>query len=295
VPLLVFAAGWVLLCPFALAMHGLVRLPLASVGAKQRATLLLALALLPPIVSASATLLAFLPLDSVLLDRYCGAAACASLRSSHAATIGAAVFVAAASLLWLWIERLPRSAVRIVASTAAPDASRTMPYEIDDSREPFARATGWLRPSVTVSRGLLDTVPSPQLEVLIAHAEAEALRKDPLRTRCAALALAPLAKLSGALLQELRTANRQDCDAFATRTCGASTVIATLNSLAADTQPGRRLQSIAERVLAIALPPPWTLPAIVVPLAVLGVYTAVAVPGIAAARELAVLFSSWLA
>jgi hypothetical protein len=195
----------------------------------------------------------------------------------------------------VWIERFPRRAVRVVASSAAPDASRTIPYEIVDSREPFARGTGWLRPSVTVSRGLLDTVRSPQLEVLIAHAQAEALRRDPLRVRCAALALAPLAKLSAAMLQELRTANQQDCDAFATRTCGASAVVATLNALAAETQTGRRLQSIAERILAIALPPSWTLPAIVVPLAVLGVYAAVAVPGIAAARELAVLFSSWLA
>jgi Zn-dependent protease with chaperone function len=295
VPLLVFAAGWVLLCPFAFALHGLVRLPLARVRAKQRSTLLLALAVLPPLVSVSATLLAFLPLDTTLIDRYCRAAACTLLRSSHTASIGAAVFVAAASLLWVWIERLPRGAAGIVVLAASPEARSTMSYEIDDSLEPFARATGWLRPRLIVSRGLLDTVAPPHLAVLIAHAEGEVLRRDPLRMRCAALALAPLTKLSGALLRELRTANQQDCDAAATLSYGASTVIATLNAIAAETEPGPVLQSLAERVLAIALPPPWTLPPIAIPLAVLGVYTVLTVPGIAAARELALLISSWLA
>jgi hypothetical protein len=292
VPLLVFAAGWMLLCPFAFALHGLVRLPLARVRAKQRSTLLLALALLPPLVSASSTLLAFLPLDTTLIDRYCGAAACTLLRSNHGAAVGAAVFVAAASLLWVLLERLPHSAVGIASPAAPPEARSTMPYVIDDSSEPFARAIGWLRPRLVVSRGLLDTAPAPEVGVLIAHAERAALRKDPLRMRCAALAVAPLTIVSDALLRDLRIANQQDCDAAATLACGASTVVTTLNSTAVKTHPGPVLQALAERVLAIALPPPWSLPPIAVPLAVLGVYTALTVPGIAAARALALLIGS---
>jgi hypothetical protein len=300
VPLLVFAVGWLLLCPFALALHTVVRLPLANVRPEQRSTLLLAVALLPLVVAAAAALLAFLPFDTTTLARYCGAAsACEPLgtlyRSGHAAVVGAAAFVAAATALWMWIERAQRRTVGAAFGGADARSGAAMSYEVVESGARFAETVGLLQPRLRVSRGLLEGVPPARVAVILAHETAHARRRDRLRLLAATLALAPLPVLPRPLLRELETANAEACDERAAAAHGRDAVIETLNALAVAAPASRRLESIAARVLVLALAPRWRLPAIVLPLAILGVYTLLALPAIDAARLLAELMRSALA
>ena len=121
------------------------------------------------------------------------------------------------------------------------EPSDRQPFETIESREQFAYCIGLIRPKVVLSRGLIDRLSQPQLEVVLRHEQAHAARRDNLRLWLAGLALLPLPlTLKQPLLADLALAGEQVCDRAAAAVGGHALVIETLDALAAKARPSTR-------------------------------------------------------
>lgn len=114
--------------------------------------------------------------------------------------------------------RRSRSARRALesVSTQAGAGFCVLPFA-----EPQAFVLGGWRPRVFVSRGLLDAASSEEIDPVLAHERAHALRRDPLCRMIATLALAfHLPALAPALRRRLIRSQEIAADAEAARTIG---------------------------------------------------------------------------
>jgi Zn-dependent protease with chaperone function len=102
-----------------------------------------------------------------------------------------------------------------------------------ESSRPFAVTVGWFRPGVLVSTALLERLTPTQLEIVIAHERAHAVRRDALAVTAARLlTLAHLPSVRRRILADLTLACEQACDEVAAQACGdrvlvAETIVAT--------------------------------------------------------------------
>lgn len=136
--------------------------------------------------------------------------------------------------------------VRGVRSAAlAAGLARTPSFELApgvgavESSRPFALTVGWFRPRVLVSTALVERLTPAQLDIVVAHERAHAVRRDALAVTAArALALAHLPAVRRRILADLTLACEQACDEAAARECGdrvrvAETIVAAERAAAA--------------------------------------------------------------
>jgi Zn-dependent protease with chaperone function len=101
-----------------------------------------------------------------------------------------------------------------------------------ESSSAFAISLGWLRPTVVVSTALIERLTPAQLDVVVAHERAHAVRRDALvLTVARVLTLAHLPHVRRRILADLALACEQACDEEAARACGdrvrvAETIVA---------------------------------------------------------------------
>ena len=167
----------------------------------------------------------------------------AALTTPLAVVLGVAGGGLLASLGWgTW--RLARwrkqiEALRVAAAETLAPGVRLIPSE-----QPFSLTLGLGRPEIWVSSALVDALPKPQLDVVLAHERAHARRRDSLRRVAAhALSLPLWPGLRRELLTELAVSSEQACDEAAGRELGdrlsvAETILA-VERLLADVPPPR--------------------------------------------------------
>jgi hypothetical protein len=241
IALAAFAGCWLVLCPVAGAVQRLTKRPLDSLHPQPRAALLLALALLPLTVAMLVAVLGFAPaIGGWVVDEHChpntGCTTHVPVVHADALYATALVLIAAlgsGALLWSIVRRLRRS-LRLASSLRfLAEKSTRQPFELIESHEPFAYCIGLLRPKVVLSRGIIDRLSPPQLEVVLRHEQAHAVRLDNLRLWLAGLSLLPLPlRLKQPLLAGLALAGEQACDRAAATVDGPAIVIETLRALA---------------------------------------------------------------
>jgi Zn-dependent protease with chaperone function len=157
-----------------------------------------------------------------------GPAAAGAIAISMLGMASAAAIIAAVRARW--------AAKRILALRSFEIAPNVGGVE---SAHPLAVTVGWLRPRVLLSTALLDRLSPPQLEVVVAHERAHAVRRDALAmTSARLLALAHLPPVRRRVLAELALAQEQACDEIAARACRdrvlvAETIIAAERAAAA--------------------------------------------------------------
>lgn len=121
---------------------------------------------------------------------------------------------------------LARRLVRLRSAELAPGIA------VVESSSAFAVSLGWLRPTVVLSTGLVERLTPAQLDVVVAHEQAHAARRDALvLTIARVLALAHLPHVRRRILADLALACEQACDEEAARACGdrvrvAETIVA---------------------------------------------------------------------
>jgi Zn-dependent protease with chaperone function len=262
---------WCMLAPVVAGVHGLARPAFGRLHPQARATLLFGLAVLPLGVGLLVIVLGFAPvIGGWVVDEHCHpTTGCAThIPVVHAGALYGTAFaltaVAISALLfWSIGRRLLRSLVvaRTLRFLAEPEDRER--YDVIDSRESFAYCVGLLQPRVVLSRALLERLTPPQLEVVVRHERAHALRRDNLRLWLAgvALLLCPQ-RLKQPLLKDLALANEQTCDQAAALVAGPGLVLETLATLGAATRlSGARpraafdgAESLAGRVAALRSP-----------------------------------------
>ena len=195
-PWLTFAATWLVLGIAVSVLHRVGVRRLATPSSEQRAALLLALALLPPVAAAFAAVLGFAPrIGGVLVDRHCHADGCwphvPTLHAdiAYAVPLAAALLVGTGTVLWMIGGRLRRSLSFASLLRRVAARQEREPFELIETPERLACCVGLLRPRVLVSRGLLDALAPAELRVVVAHERAHAVRLDNLRQLAAAVAL----------------------------------------------------------------------------------------------------------
>jgi hypothetical protein len=249
IALAAFAGCWLVLCPLVAAVHRLAKRSLDSLQPQPRAALLLALALLPLTVAMLVAVLGFAPaIGGWVVDEHChpttGCTTHVPVVHADALYATALVLVAAfgfGALLWSIARRLRRS-LRIASSLRSlAEQSGRQPFELIESREPFAYCIGLLRPKVVLSRGIIDRLAPLQLAVVLRHEQAHAARLDNLRLWLAGLSLLPLPlRFKQPLLADLALAGEQACDRAAATIDGTALVIETLGALAGGARPSNR-------------------------------------------------------
>ncbi len=128
---------------------------------------------------------------------------------------------------------LARRLVGLLSAELAPGVG------VLESSSAFAISLGWLRPTVVVSRGLIERLTPAQLDVVVAHERAHAIRRDALvMTAARVLTCAHLPSARRRILADLALACEQACDEEAARVCGdrvgvAETIVAAERAAAA--------------------------------------------------------------
>ena len=262
IALAAFAICWVVLGIIAVVAHRCAGPFLAALHPRPRAALLLALALLPLVVAMLVDALAFAPaIGGWVVDEHCHpSTGCAThVPVVHADVLYAAGLVlfaaaAAGSLLWFIARRLHRSLRLATALRWLAEPSEGQPFETIESREQFAYCIGLLRPKVVVSRALVDRLSPMQLEVVLKHEQAHAIRRDNLRLWLAGLALLPLpGRIKQLFLEDLALAGEQVCDRAAIADGHHELVIETLRVFVPEARSSRhRARATFDRPTTIA-------------------------------------------
>lgn len=136
-----------------------------------------------------------------------------------------AVVAGAALAHGLRAARLARLA-RLRSAELAPGVG------VLESPSAFAVSLGWLRPTVVVSTGLIERLTPAQLDVVLMHERAHAVRRDALVLTVARVVTAVhLPHVRRRILADLALACEQACDEEAARACGdrvrvAETIVA---------------------------------------------------------------------
>jgi len=243
-----FALCWLTLAPASAATYRFAKPALDAIHPRPRAALLLGLAVLPLAVATLVAVLGFAPLiGGLVVDHHCHPiTGCAThVPTVHAGTPYTVTLVLAAigasgALLWSIARRLQSSLLVARSLRFLAERPRRQPYEVLESREPFAYCIGLVRPHVVLSRGLISRLSRPQLDVVVRHEQAHATRRDNLRSWLAGIALLPCPRrLKQPLLAELALAGEQACDDAAAAVGGRDLVIETLGALGAAPSPSR--------------------------------------------------------
>lgn len=304
-PWLVFAAAWLGIGCAAVLVARMAHPLLARIDAEQRSTLLLALAVLPPTVAALVAVLGFVTtLGGALIDTHChpdvGCVAHVPILHTtltHAAWLAGAVLLATGSLIWSIGGRLRRSVVLSGTLNSLAEPSDRTPFKVVESAQRFAYCVGLLRPTLLVSRGVLE-LPPAQRDAVIAHESAHAVRRDNLRRWVARVSLWPLPRrASDGLLRQLADANEQACDRIASDACGKRHLIDALatfgnDSAAKGSQPAAeidaRLRALADGAPGVTLSP------VVVGALIIATYVTCALVALDAAHHGSELLLGWL-
>jgi Zn-dependent protease with chaperone function len=269
IALVAFLLCWSALALVVAGVHRLVKPLLDGLHPQARSALLLGLAVLPLAVGLLVIVLGFAPLiGGWVVDEHCHpATGCEThVPVVHAGALYVAALVLTAvvtsvAILWSIGRRLQKSLLVARTLRFLAEPQDRQPYDVIDSREPFAYCVGLLRPRVVMSRALIDRLAPSQLEVVVRHEQSHAVRRDNLRLWLAgvALLLAPQ-RLKQPLLADLSLSNEQVCDQSAALVAGAPRVLETLAALGATTStsgPRRRAafdgaETIAGRIRALS-------------------------------------------
>ena len=171
------------------ALYGMFRRVTMVTPAHNRGSYLLIYALLPALVAtAVSTTLYFPAVAHLFLPAHCHGGDCAphaplfAVNMAYAATTAAATLVALGMLFYLPLRQLLRHRrnaeviERLSASGRQAPADRQ--FHIVENDTALAWCDGLLWPRVFVSRGLLDRVDARELQIVLAHEQAHAQRRD---------------------------------------------------------------------------------------------------------------------
>ena len=168
------------------------------------------------------------------------AVACWGLRLTTAACVGIAGAVGLV-LGRQWWRTAAGGALRFrPACVPATVAEAAMPLGLDGrvliatDERPWALTRGLLRPTVVLSRGLVDQLSGAELAAVLAHERHHVIRRDPLRLWVAQAACAAFLWLAPArrLLQAFALATELAADAFAMERVGRRPLASALHKLA---------------------------------------------------------------
>ncbi len=239
-PVLAFFALWYLLSGLAaLAVPWIVRKMRPLVPA-QRSFYLFCYALYPMTLAVVITLIVFAPgLSTLIVDSHCHGKACGghvpilevSESVAHAIPwIVATLLLAAIAITSAAIWRSARSA-SMLTWMARPVTGKS--FRVLDSDTLLACCIGVLKPTILLSRGLLEHATPAQVEVILLHERAHCYRGDNLRNLLASTAsLTWPAAGRGRLLAELHLAAEQSCDYAVSRATGdVGMVVSTIEAM----------------------------------------------------------------
>lgn len=125
-----------------------------------------------------------------------------------------------------------RAAALAAGLARAPSFELASGVGVVQSARPFALSVGWFRPGVLVSTALVERLTPEQLEIVVAHERAHAVRRDALAlTAARVLTLAHLPSARRRILADLTLACEQACDEAVAGECGdrvrvAETIVA---------------------------------------------------------------------
>lgn len=187
---------WLVLEGLENLIYPLIRGSVLHLEPPRSARVLMALALLPAVLSLSLTVLVATPaLQPWLITAHChpnigcGYHSPAALAPPALAVLGLLSFL----LLALQVDRRIRTVRehaqvlrRLGRHAQSPIAER--PYGLIDHPQPLAFTTGLLRPQVWLTQGLVGRLGDEALAIVLAHEIAHQRRRDPLRHLVAGLA-----------------------------------------------------------------------------------------------------------
>ncbi len=153
--------------------------------------------------------------------------------------VGALGLVAFAAMAGSALVRGLRSVSLAAGLARTPSFELASGVGVVESSRPFALTVGWFRPRVLVSTALLERLTPSQIEIVVAHERAHAVRRDALAVTAArVLSLAHLPAVRRRILADLTLACEQACDEAAAGGCGdrmlvAETIVAAERAAAA--------------------------------------------------------------
>jgi Zn-dependent protease with chaperone function len=168
------------------------------------------------------------------------AVACWGLRLTTAACVGIACAVGLV-LGRQWWRTAAAGALRFQTACAPAAVAEMAPplglngrLLIATDERPWALTRGFLRPTVVLSRGLVDHLSGSELAAVLAHERHHVIRRDPLRLWVAQAACAAFLWLAPArrLLQAFALATELAADAFAMERVGQRPLASALHKLA---------------------------------------------------------------
>jgi hypothetical protein len=224
----------------------------SAVPAARRGALLLSYAALPVLVAILVSVLLYFPaLAAQVLPQHCHGDPCVPHAPEFAASAAYIASVLALTVVGVWIlvlgplrqlhRALRRSA--LLRRLAAADAGGR--FSVIDSDAPAAWCEGLWRPGIFVSRGLLQSLSAAELDIVLAHEQAHAQRRDNLLglvLHWTTRSWPGSARQS--LRRDFRLAAELACDAQAARAAGGSGRVATV----LETLDRRRSQQVTQRV-----------------------------------------------
>lgn len=224
---------------------------IASCAPGTRAAARLGFGLVPPVSAVVIVVLVLFPgVAGVLVPTHCHAGVCGSHTPVYAASAAAVTLVAACSFLMLALMvmlgmGLRRARRRLGALRALTRPAGNAGYHLVETNIVLAWCGGLWRPSILLSRGLVERLDSTQLAAVLAHERAHVERLDNLRgllLQLATLAWPPGPR--GAIRRGLATDSEQACDLQAARAVGDPQLV--IDALAVlDRQPASPAGSMA--------------------------------------------------
>lgn len=192
-----------------------------------RAAARLCFGLMPPVSAALIVLLVLHPgISGLLVPVHCHADVCGTHTPVYAPSVASVSLIAACGLLMLTLLVMLGVGVRRVrrrlgALRALMQPAEHCGYHVVETPGLLAWCGGLLRPSILLSRGLVERLDDGQLAAVLAHERAHAERLDNLRAFM--LNLATLGWPAGpraAIRRELTMDSEQVCDLQAARAVG---------------------------------------------------------------------------
>lgn len=208
----------------------------SAVPARQRGMLILSYAALPVLVAILVSMLLYFPaLADSVLPTHCHGDPCEPHAPEFAASAAYIASVLALTAVGGWtlvlspLRQLHRGLSRfaLLRRLATEDARGR--FRVIDSDTPAAWCEGLWRPGIFVSRGLLNNVSGTELDIVLAHEQAHAERRDNLMGLVLhwATRIWPLPARQN-LRREFTLAAELVCDAQAARSVGGGGHVAAL-------------------------------------------------------------------
>ncbi len=222
---------WFVLALLSTAIHPYLRSRLFALDPAQASNYLLAFLALPLLCATAAALLLYLPsISGALVDAHCHAGDC----RGHGPVLEHAVLPAAVLLFWYGARaaytflRNWWQGVRLARELSTSGVLRGGMVELD-AVQPVAFTLGWWKPTIFLSRGLLEQCSEQDVSCILAHERGHRRRRDNLRLLVAQLLLAALpSRLARGQLGDLKLLHELAADRGAAGDCGAEAVAASL-------------------------------------------------------------------